>query len=644
MNQPIEDGEPHGRDADGPLNPHRGLVVGLTLAAILLSFATSLSFRSEHFQELDSYSVYAILQDPKESALSYTSWSYLPAAWGSPSRETREADDTPVAARIVDDWTPDWALETLRRQPIFERYYRTRAGPDIDARTTAEIRAFLVAQLKSDERLKRLPLHGLYRFGLIIGVSTLPLPDVVERALLVPLASTISVGPGLLYSAIYGFSESYREFMDYATLLTITIFYISSLLLFLFLLNTGINIYASSISILLFVFSISIYSYAFHLGNTIWSLAAASIFLYAAATSWGRTAFAARVSWSAAVLVLFSYLIVVYYIAALVLEWAAGIRRGEIAPSLAARALSASAGVLAANRAGIASTLAVAVLFFQTGQGLRGVMRSVSEAPDYLYYSILNYVALVNGVGALNAVQFAVGGAAFCAGAAALCRKPSDWGLHRDACASLIVATAGVYLAFVAAGLLNIAPTRHILFVAPVFIAVIAVGIAWCGSGLWRGAGGALGRMRPAARHAAGPLALVAWSLVGFTAQQTRFAAVTDPTAAIAVPAEIEGVVGNALPVAWDAGKPVLRIKDALQRGGRFLYASTDAPFASWLVRVAPDYEGVARIAEIEDVVVIQSRQAFTAFVPRMGDGRFAFTRPNSLYITLFQTVGEPAP
>lgn len=631
----------HGGEPADASGPYRGIVVGLTILVISLSYATSLSFRSEHFQELDSYSVYAILQNPKESALSYTSWSYLPAVWGSPSLEAREADDTPMAARIVDDWTPDWALETLRRQPIFERYYRTRAGPDIDARTTAEIRAFLVTQLRGDERLKRLPLHGLYRFGLIIGVSTLALPDVVERALLVPLASTISVGPGLLYGAIYGFSESYREFMDYATFLTITIFYVSSLLLFLFFLKIRINVYVSSIVIILFVFSISIYSYAFHLGNTIWSLAAASIFLYAAAASWGRTAFAARVSWSAAVLVLFSYLIVVYYIAALVLEWADGIRRGEIARSLAERALSASAGVLAANRAGIASTLAVAVLFFQTGQGLRAVMRSVSEAPDYLYYSILNYVALFNGVGALNAVQFAAGGAAFCAGAAALCRKPSDWGLRRDVRASLIVTTAGVYLAFVAAGLLNITPTRHILFVAPVFIAVVAVGIEWCGAGLSRIAGGAHGRVRPAARHAAGLLALVAWTLVGFTAQQTRFAAVTDPTAAMAVPAEVQGVVGNALPVAWDTGKPVLRFKDVLQRGGKFLYASTDEPLASWLARVAPDYEGVAQIAEIEDLAVIESRQAFTAFVPRMGDGRFAFMRPNSLYVTLFELADE---
>ena len=633
----------YGGDPAEPDARYRATVTALTILVMLLSYAISLSFRTKHFQELDSYSVYAILQDPKESALSYTSWSYLPAAWGSPFQEAHEADDMPMAARIVDDWTPDWALETLRRQPIFERYYRTRAGPDIDARTTAEIRAFLVAQLENDERLRRLPLHGLYRFSLIIGVSTLPLPDVVERALLVPLASTVSAGPGLLYTAVYEFSDSYREFMDYATVLTITTFYVSSLLLFLFLLNVRTNIYVSSISIILFVFTISNYSYAFHLGNTIWSLAAGSIFLYVAATSWGRPTFPARVSWSAAVLVLFSYLIVVYYIAVLILEWTDGIRRRELAPSLAARALSASAGVLAANRAGIASTLVVAVLFFQPGQGLRGVMRSVSEAPDYLYYSILNYVALVNGVGALNAVQFAVGGAAFCAGAVALCRKPLDWGLHRDARASLIVATAGVYLAFVAAGLLNITPTRHILFVAPVFLAVIAVGIAWCGSGLWRVAGGALGRVRPAARSAAGLLALVAWSLVGFTAQQTRFAAVTDPTASIAVPAEIEGVVGNALPVAWDASKPVLRIKDALQRGGRFLYASTDEPFASWLVRVAPDCEGIARIAEIEDVLVSESRQAFSAFVPRMGDGRFAFTRPNSLYVTLFLTLGKPA-
>ena len=641
MNQPIEDGEPHGRAAAGPLDPHRGLVVGLTLAAILLSFATSLSFRSEHFQELDSYSVYAILQDPKESALSYTSWSYLPAVWGSPSRETREADHAPMAARIVDDWMPDWALETLRRQPIFERFYRARAGPDIDARTTAEIRAFLVAQLENDERLKRLPLHGLYRFGLIIGVSKLPLPDFVRRVLLFPLASTYSFGQGFIYSTVFEFSDSYDGFLGDALFITLFLFYSSAVLLFLAFIRIRINSILSSLIVIWYIFSISNYSYAFHLGSTIWSSAAAIIFLYVAASAWDSRRFHRWLSWTVAVLILFSYIVIVYYIAALVIEFLRKFLENANNDPFVNRVLSVIRRMLLENWVGFAVVFVVATFFLQPGQGVRGALRSMDEVPDYLFFSVLNYVALVNNVQPLNVAQFVVVAAAFVSGAIVLGRRAIEWGLLDEAATGMAVCVTGVYLGFVLFGLLNLTPTRHIMFLAPVFFAILAAGIdAW----ITAASRVSSRRARPArlpVRTLVGVVYLIGWASAGFAAQQIRFNQVVDPTTRIAVPLEVRGVVGNGHPVAWRSGKPVLRGKDIVQAMGRYLYVSTDEPFASWLTKERSRHAGADRVAKVEDLLRVESTHRFSAFTLPTDDGRFAFVRPNSLYVTLFEVVDK---
>ena len=633
----------HSSSGHGPVGfegRYGRLTIAFTILVILLSAAVSFSNRSTHFQEFDSYSVYGTLLAPEKSALSFNVWSYQPTVWGNSSKMSRTTTGSPLVVRIFDDWTPNWVLSALKKQTNFIRFHRRRTGQGVEDKSDEDIRVFLIEQLQNHEQLKRLSPHGLYRFATIIAISSLPLPDVVERALLVPLASSVSIGPALIYSLVFEFSGSYREFLDRATFVTVFLFYISAILLFLCLLRMNFSSVISSLVVFGFIFSISIYSYSFHLGNTNWAVCASSIFLFAAAIAWRRKGFFAAVSWAAAVLVLFSYLILVYYLAVLALEWFDALAQRKGLKSPVARILSASGEVIGKNRAGLVGVAVVTLLFFQPGQGLRAVLRSASEVPDYVYYSVLNYVALFNGDRVVDALQFIAGAGMFLTGAIALCRRRLTVGLQGDACASLVIGTLVIYLGFLIAGLLNITPTRHILFASPIVFMVIAVGLASAFSNLATIVGGSIERVASPVRVLAG-LMLIAWPLIGFAAQQARFVTMLDSTDRIIVPAEVKGVIGNAYPITWDADKPIVRIKDLQRDGGEFLYASTDESFDMWLPRARLELGDATLITKIEEISTVESRYVFTAYVPQTDDERFIFMRFNSLYVTLFEVVIE---
>ena len=100
----------------------------------------------------------------------------------------------------------------------------------------------------------------------------------ITRTLDFPLASTYSVGMGIIYAGVYGFTDNYSSFFSVATFITQLLTHLSIFLLFLTLLNLRIPIFYSALASLFSLFSISLYSYGFHLGSTTFALFAFSLF------------------------------------------------------------------------------------------------------------------------------------------------------------------------------------------------------------------------------------------------------------------------------------------------------------------------------------------------------------------------------
>jgi hypothetical protein len=197
---------------------------------------------------------------------------------------------------------------------------------------------------------------------------------------------------------------------------------------------------------------------------------------------------------------------------------------------------------------------------------------------------------------------------------------------------NVLLGTLGVFSLFDLGGLINFAPTRQILFLAPILYLVMTIGLDTLISAL-----AVKGLVE--SRVVAIPL-LLFLAVAGLSAQQTRFSQVQDVTRGIAAPPDTQGVVAfdSGQDVAWRLGLPLRQIGGIEGHPGRYLYVSETGPFRGFLAalrRRAPEL--ARRITDISELRSKVTGYGFLAFNPYFGDNRFAFNRPNNVFAVSFR-------
>jgi len=581
----------------------------------VVSLAIGIGHHRRQFHEVDSFLVAQSMQDPLGQALLYVGWTYPVIEQGSTSFEPGRNALTRAVRGASDAVIRKLADGELFRPAFAPIQDRCPALLD-----PARARDLMVERISAEPERLRMTTAGMYRLTMIGVMDAAPEP--LRRALLLPLASTYSVGPGLFYSAVYAADPEPTAFLDNATLLTLLVFHLSVLGLYAALRGFGVGASAASAASLWFLLTTSLYSFGFHLGSTVWMVAASVVFLLVLA----RGAAPRRMALTAGLLIFFSYLIILYYAAYLLVDL---VQRGRAPPRepIVRRGWSVVWAMVRDHWLGGVLILLCLALFFQPGQGLRGQMYALAEAPVYALYTAINLMGISAGEGASQAQRYLLLQAGLIVGvlvwgAYALRRRWAAGATSKATIAApLLLALGLVYLGFCLLGLLAPSPARQILFLAPPLYVLAAFGFDRLASRLpdSRGAQGAA---------LAGVAAL---ALAGFLAQQGRLATMVELRPQLT--GRYAGAVGNAMPFIAHSGLPRLTHSELVSLPRPVLYADTDCDRACLVERFTTNPPSGLRLVSAEPLADLRTPTQFIAFPAPIGGRRFAFSRANQLFL-----------
>jgi hypothetical protein len=304
-----------------------------------------------------------------------------------------------------------------------------------------------------------------WRLRIRTSLLTMPLPHAITSALALPFMSTYSFGSGLAYFLLVGGNASYEGFMSGALLITLLLFHTSVFLVYWISCRCGLSKGVSLLASLLMLFSISMYSYGYHLGSTVWNYSTELIWLAILVRYWQHPKILSRISVTTAILIFFNYLIMLFWLSFLAVKGVQRMKKNEnIVLAVVRLATSQWVAILAIG--------ACAFLFYPPGQGNRVSTSATTFLSDF-YYVVLNFFSFYNANRILDVVQFGVGFSLLCGGVWwMLCRrdvKSPAWGF-----AKIALALLGVFILAAFGGILGFAPSRHILFLAPVIFMGVA--------------------------------------------------------------------------------------------------------------------------------------------------------------------------
>lgn len=570
----------------------------LFVVAIVASLGIHLANRTTHFQECDSSGVYNIIHQFPRPALEANAGSFAKTNFLSEK-----------TARAIVGWGPV--------QNIIHRY-----APDIP-------------KDKIVGKLQDLNPLALFRLGMVTFFSSSHVPSFLRAAFAVPLTSTYSFGPGLFYAFATITTTSYEGFMSLATFLTILVFHLSVVLIFLTLRNLGVRkIFAVFFSFAA-LFSISLYSYGHHLGSTIWNIASTVLWLFVLTLPMSDERKKLRqVSMTSAILVFFDYLIVFLW-AGFVVAYATRyiFRKGTARKELVQRLLS----FLRTQGLAITGILLAALLFYPPGLG-NSSPASLSHIFSDLYYIILDFFSFYTHSGALNVFQFIVGlfFVFFCFFyliKSARSRISKHFLAERS-----VLFFFPIALLFAILQIVGFAPARHILYMAPILLIFGGLAIQELFFKIER-------ESPTMIRILTGFIILVAG--LGFAAVYARQSDTLDNTASLTIDPEVNAVLiqdcsFNLLYKKWNAPVPVMFADDPtnLRTDFTYLYVSQTTPFPKALA-VWSTYKSVSVIPLIISSSSVVSNVFFTAYNPDQTytDPRFFHNRPNNLYTVKFKPV-----
>ncbi|MCK9351771.1 MAG: hypothetical protein M0P76_03200 [Candidatus Pacebacteria bacterium] len=410
---------------------------------VLLSLCVHLAVRNDHFQECDSSLVYHVMRDFPYYAMTFTNSvtekSPLPI---SLSKNT--------ATNLVND-------------PIIHGLLKASFGGNFNEHK----KETLINVLFLNTRSPLFYVRSSIIFGLI-AVDT-HLPYFIKAAFVLPLSSTYSFGHGFLYGLLMNPNISYEDFMSRALVLTLILFHLGVIFIFLTLRKLSVRPGAAVIGSLFALFSISLYSYGYHLGSTIWNFITSAFFLWFIVeyrAKFEDAVYLKKVSLLAGILVFFNYLIVVYW-TAFILAYFLSVKREESKGKIFS--------ILKTQGSALFLFFVCVILFFPPGQAMRGAVSSFADLFSFPYYSILNIFSFYNKSGVIEILQFIVFALLIFFGVYSFRKNKTN--SERSLFESVTKLFFGILLAMMISRFLSLGPSRHILFVSPLLFILAGLGI-----------------------------------------------------------------------------------------------------------------------------------------------------------------------
>ncbi|MEI7972916.1 MAG: hypothetical protein WCH11_00960 [Bdellovibrio sp.] len=303
--------------------------------------------------------------------------------------------------------------------------------------------------------------HRQWRLYLIEKVIDLRIPEFFKLPFYLPYTSTYSPGPSFVYGLIYSLWPQYQAFLSASMAFQIILFHLSGFLLFLVFRKLEFPDGSAVAVSALYIFAMGPWEYSYNLGSPFWmslsSLAWLSVFVFS------RTERLARnISISSGVLIFFSYLIIIYWLAFLVFRFASA--SGDL--------LAKFKSVLKHQWIGFFFIGICTLFFFQPGQGIRLSIYSFDELFEEILSIFLNFSAV-----SMDGMRFQslYLGALWSIGFLCLVSKLRKKEIASDL-ARILFSVGFVYLIFYFSLLLGFAATRHIFFLMPVFYLTLGFG------------------------------------------------------------------------------------------------------------------------------------------------------------------------
>ena len=387
------------------------------LAVLMTSFLTHLSFRSSHFQECDSCSMYDYIYRFPASAVIYN--------------------------------------ENL--------YGQFKTQPEK-----------LHANLKEDFKLA-LYYYKNYIIQAAVRVDEY-LPRWLRSGLAASLAGILSFGPGVIAGLLSSPSTTMEGFLSLNMVVTIFLFHLSVLLAYFTCRRLKLAPGACLLAALFMLFSISLYSYGYHQSSTIWNIACGALMLWAAVFYWDKDSlkkYLSRIAWLTGVLVFFDYLVVFYWLPILAAVYI--LKRNELSEG---GFIKKTSSVLKTQWPAIFLVALCGLLFFQPSQGYRGAASGLKEFLLYTYYIILNFFSLYNQNYLIDLSQFLFFSALLVVGIWIMAKQFKQEANAGGALFKYFVIFLFILFALAcAARVLSFVPMRHILFLAPPLFILLAIGL-----------------------------------------------------------------------------------------------------------------------------------------------------------------------
>lgn len=579
----------------------------LVSAAVFLICLVQLNFRGEHYQEHDSYHSYHLMKNSINEIPGYLSISY-----GSSSKILD------VDAEYIMNVAPDYMYLMFEGGAIKDRLRQKLRILDKE-KTFKELVSIAVEQGVIP---KAINIHALLRTMQSNVIDTSQMPETLKRALIYPLASTFSFGPGLIYSALFNISDDYKEFKDNALLVTVTFFYLTCIFLYAGCRCIDLSSAVSAIVTLWYALSISNSSYAFHLGSYGWNTGIVTTLLC-------LTLFAVKIKqpivayYFSAAGIAFSYMALLVFLPLLV---SLGFVSNRMFP-----------GVHRPSKLQLLLPLifvfAYLLAFAQPGQGVKSGATDLLVGLEYFYYILLNIFAVVN-IGGIytKSLQFLL---PFILIFIAL----SNWIRNEQALRSgfgiqiMIIVSYALFWTF---GLLNPIPSRHTLFLSgPLFI-LVGVGIS-----------SAISKVK----NKSVVLALYGVFFVSICCSlifiSTRHEQMRDLYPSEFSTSSVIWAPETGTPLVWlysNSGRSI-KGRDVLDDGSEYIYVSQTRPLEEFLgrcARIKTDNCPSSTIGlKVESIIRRSTQYSYLAY-PYMPDSeKFLFNATKKLFITKFSFMGS---
>lgn len=566
----------------------------LFFIVILTSWVVHLSNRNEHFQECDSSGTYNILYEFPASTLRTTALLYPAGSFLSVEQANKILDNETVHS-IIQKHLPSFSRE------------------------------FILNQLTESSAL------AIFRYGLIQATALAHFPFAIQSFFSMGLGSTYSSGVGFIYGLINGKDATYTEFMSNTMAVSITVFHLAILLLFLINRRLKVRTFINVAISLVALFSISIYSSGIHIGSTVWNFTTELFWIWFLLKNINHPKILSRISWASGILVFFNYLILFFWIALMVIFLFENLRQEKkvLGNITLLKSLKTVWKLILRQKAAIILIGICGTLFFLPGQGFRGDL-VISEIPRSIYYVVLNYFSWYTHSSMVNALQFAVGIIFISFGVYFLLKKDSeDYDQETFITKRILINTVIIYILLVLIKTLSFAPTRHMLFLFPIIFIPAALGFEQV-----------IKKINFGVPKYLQLFLMFGIVLLGFTAVHERMLDTYDRTKQINIDSDVEmiGIYDCSFNLYYKYKNQKAEVNfinpKTFKAGGTYLYLSQVGPiedaYKEWSTKFDLKIDILSQNISITDAFFIANN-------PNFKNSRYS--RPNNLFETKFKVV-----